>query len=323
MMATRLPPLTALRSFEAAARHLSFTKAADELAVTQAAVSYQIRQLEDHLGQSVFTRHTRRLELTPAGEDLRAAVADALARIRAAVDRLAARRNDKVLAITTLPTFAGQWLVPRLGHFQYLRPDIAVRLDSSTRLTDMARGEFDVAIRSGKGDWPDVVAERLIAFTVTPALSPLAAARIGGVREPADLLRLPALDSQHPDDRRLWREWFRLAGMEVENLPPGPQFDMHVITGTAAASGQGVALVCPAFFAADIAAGRLVLPFPDRLLTTDWDYWLVYAPHRANEPAIRAFRDWITGEVSACAGQCASIGHGGAPFPTRPAPAGG
>jgi len=313
-VARRLPPLNALRTFDAAARHLSFTKAAEELAVTQAAVSYQIRQLEDHVGQKLFERLTRRLDLTPAGEELAAAVADAFERIRASVDRLVARRDDQVLAITTLPTFAGQWLVPRLGHFQLLRPDLAVRLDSSVGMADLARGEFDIAIRSGKGPWPGARAERLLPFELTPALAPGLLDRLGPVRTAADLLAMPFLDSQHPDDRVHWRSWLNLAGVEVDRLPPGPQYDMHGMTGQAAAMGQGVALICPVFFAADIAAGRLVLPFPELRLRTDWDYWLVYLERRAEEPAIRAFRDWILSEVAACAGQCGMAAVAGPPL---------
>lgn len=305
-MSRRLPPLNALRTFEAAARHLSFTKAAEELAVTQAAVSYQVRQLEEHVGRELFRRLTRKLELTPAGQELHGAVAEALDRIRATVNRLAERGESKVLSVTTLPTFASQWLVPRLGHFQIRRPDLAVRLDANPRMGDLEY-EYDVALRSGKGRWPGVVAERLQDFTLTPALSPRLAERAGGIREPRDLLSLPFLDSQHPDDKAWWRDWFRLAGVEVGELPSGTQYDMHGMTGQAAAMGQGVALLCPLFFAADIAAGRLLLPFPRLVLHTGNAYWLAYSEKRADEPKIQAFREWILSEVNACAGQCGMV----------------
>lgn len=303
----RLPPLNALRAFASAARHLSFTKAADELAVTQAAVSYQVRQLEEHIGRDLFRRLTRRLELTPAGIELQAAVDDAFDRIRGTVARLTEAQQDKVLAVTSLFTFATQWLVPRLGHFQLLRPDLAVRLDSSTTLADLDL-DFDVALRSGSGSgsgrWPGVRAEWLMDFTLTPALSPLLADRAGGLREPADLLRLPLLDCQHPEDIAWWRNWFAQAGVRVDRLPGGPQFDKHGVTAQAAAMGQGVALVCPALFGADIAAGRLVLPFPDLMYRTDRSYWLACSERRADEPKIKAFRDWVFSEINACAGQC-------------------
>lgn len=299
----RLPPLNALRAFAAAARHLSFTRAADELAVTQAAVSYQIRQLEEHIGRDLFRRLTRKLELTPAGLELQAAVDDAFDRIRGTVARLTEAQEDKVLAVTTLPTFASNWLVPRLGHFQLQRPDLAVRLDSSVALGDLQH-EFDIAIRSGNGQWPGVVAEKLVEFQLTPALNPLLAERAGGIRRPADLATLPLLDCQHPEDIAFWRHWFTLAGCAIDQLNRGMQFDVHGVTGQAAAMGQGVALVCPAFFGPDIAAGRLVLPFPQIMLKTNRSYWLAYAEKRADEPKIKAFRDWILSEVNACAGQC-------------------
>ncbi|SNR89855.1 MULTISPECIES: transcriptional regulator GcvA [unclassified Azospirillum] len=299
----RLPPLNALRAFASAARYLSFTKAADELAVTQAAISYQVRQLEEHIGRELFRRLTRRLELTPAGLELQAAVDDAFDRIRSTVARLTEATENKVLAVTCMFTFATQWLVPRLGHFQLLRPDLAVRLDSSVRVGDLET-EFDIAIRAGSGRWPGVRAEWLMDFTLTPAVSPQMLERAGGVREPADLLRLPLLDCQHPEDILWWRQWFALAGVKVDKLPGGPQFDVHGVTAQAAAMGQGVALVCPALFGADIAAGRLVLPFPDIMYRTDRFYWLACSERRADEPKIRAFRDWIFSEINACAGQC-------------------
>lgn len=306
-MDRRLPPLNALRTFESAARHLSFTKAADELSVTQAAVSYQIRQLEEHIGRDLFRRLTRKLELTPAGLELQGAVEDAFDRIRSTMHKLTDAAQDKVLAVTTLPTFASHWLVPRLGHFQLRRPDLAVRLDSSVGLADL-HSQYDVGIRAGLGRWPGLTAEKLVDFTLTPALSPILAERAGGIRHPSDLANLPLLDYDHPEDVRFWHEWFAMAGVPIDKLRGGAQYDMHSITGQAAVMGQGVALVCAAFFAADIAAGRLILPFTDRVLQTTRSYWLVYSERRADEPKIKAFRDWILSEVSACAGQCGALG---------------
>ncbi|WP_119677563.1 transcriptional regulator GcvA [Indioceanicola profundi] len=306
-MASRLPPLTALRTFEAAARHLSFTRAADELAVTQAAVSFQIRQLEEHIGVSLFRRMTRRLELTPQGRELATAMTDALDRIRGAVERLQVTPDSGILSISALPTFAAQWLVPRMGQFNILHPGVAVRLDASSRLVDLERGEFDVAIRAGHGAWPGLVAERLMALELTPALAPGLLERAGSIERPADLLKLSFLDSQDPVDQTWWRQWFALSGTPVDRLPSGSQYDTQLITGHAACMGQGVALICPIFFAGDIAAGRLVLPFPDLVLETGVAYWLVYAERRREDPKIRSFRDWIRTEVSACAGQCATV----------------
>ncbi len=306
-MDRRLPPLNALRAFESAARHLSFTKAADELAVTQAAVSYQIRQLEEHIGRELFRRLTRKLELTPAGLELQVAVEDAFDRIRSTMHKLTDAAEDKVLSVTTLPTFASHWLVPRLGHFQLRHPDLAVRLDSSVGLCDL-NSQFDIAIRSGMGQWPGMVAEPLVEYTLTPVLSPILAERVGGIRHPSDLAGLPLLDYAHHEDVRYWHLWFALADVAVDRLRTGPQYDVQAITGQAAVMGQGVALVCPAFFAADIAAGRLVVPFPDLILRTDRSYWLVCSQRRIDEPKIKAFRDWILSEVAACTGQCGALG---------------
>lgn len=306
-MDRRLPPLNGLRTFEAAARHLSFTKAADELAVTQAAVSYQIRQLEEHIGRDLFRRLTRRLELTPVGVELQAAVTDAFDRIRATMHKLTDAGDDKVLSVTTLPTFAAQWLVPRMGHFQLRRPDLAVRLDSSVGLGDLDH-QFDIAIRSGHGKWPGVVATPLLEYRLTPVISPVLADRLGGIRHPADLAGLPLLDYDSGEDIRFWHQWFALAGITLDRVRSGPQYDTQSITGQAAMMGQGVALVCPAFFAAEIASGRLMVPFPDLVLTTERFYWLVCSQRRVDEPKIKAFRDWILSEVSACEGQCGALG---------------
>ncbi|ACJ00795.1 transcriptional regulator GcvA [Rhodospirillum centenum] len=302
-MTRRLPPLNALRAFEAAARRLSFTHAAAELGVTQAAVSYQIRLLEEHVRQPLFRRLTRRLELTEAGRDLAEAVADGFQRIGGAVERLTERRAGTVLSISTLQTFASQWLVPRLGHFQVLHPEIAVRLDASPRMVDLER-EFDVAIRNGRGDWPGLAADKVIDLSVAPVLSPALLERTGGLAGPADLLRLPLLDTVDPDDRRLWLGWFRQAGVPVEaaDLPASIQFDTQQFSGQAAMMGQGVAMVCPAFFGPEIAAGRLVPPFPGLLFDTGDAFWVVSSRRRAQEPDIRAFRAWVLSEVTACAG---------------------
>lgn len=303
----RLPPLTALRAFEAAARHLSFTKAAAELSVTQAAVSYQIRQLEEHVGRPMFRRLTRRLELTPEGEEFHAAVTDAFDRIRAAAERLAERRDGVVLSISTLHSFAGHWLVPRLGHFQLRHPDIAVRLECSNSFVNLDR-DFDIGIRSGDGRWSGTTAVKLMDYAVTPLLSPALVERAGGLRQLADLLKLPLLDTQHAEDRRLWLDWFAAAGVPVSTLPSGTQFDTQHMSAQAAMMGQGAALICPTFFGPELASGRLVAPFPRHQLRPGTAYWLVTSDRRGEEAKIKAFRDWILSEVTACAGQCGDLG---------------
>ncbi|RVA21731.1 LysR family transcriptional regulator, partial [Mesorhizobium sp. M7A.F.Ca.CA.004.11.2.1] len=189
----QLPPLQAIRVFEAVARHLSFTKAASELAMTQAAVSYQIKVLEERVGAPLFLRRPRQIALTEAGQRLAPAVSEAFAILGQAY--AAARGGaDGLLCVTTVLTFASNWLAHRLGSFQIAHPALAVRLETSSRLTDFAREDTDIAIRSGGGKWPGLEAHKLLDADFTPMLSPKLAATIGGVREPADLLRLPILD---------------------------------------------------------------------------------------------------------------------------------
>ncbi|RWX64558.1 LysR family transcriptional regulator, partial [Mesorhizobium sp. M4B.F.Ca.ET.089.01.1.1] len=254
----QLPPLAAIRVFEAVARHLSFTKAAAELGMTQAAASYQIKLLEERVGSPLFLRKPKQIVLTEAGQRLAPAVSEAFALLSGAY--AAARGGaDGVLCVSTLLTFASNWLARHLGSFQVAHPSLAVRLDTSNRLVDFAREDIDIAIRSGGGTWPGVDVHRLFNADFTPVLSPELAASIGGVREPADLLRLPILD---PGDI-WWRDWFTAAGLPVEELARRPNTSMgaQAYEANAAIAGQGVAIVTRALFKAELADGRLIQPF--------------------------------------------------------------
>jgi LysR family glycine cleavage system transcriptional activator len=288
-----LPPLTAVRAFEAAARHQSFTKAAEELGMTQAAVSYQVKLLEDRLGKSLFHRLPKKVELSETGRRLAPAVASAFHGLHAAFAELR-ETDDAVLAITAVHTFATNWLVPRLGAFQQLHPEIAVRIDLSSRRVDFTREEFDIGIRGGGGEWPGLISHQLIPIAFTPLCSPDFLARHGPWRCPADMLRAPRLDAHD----EWWRLWCRAAG--IADLPAtvasNVSLDVQSLLGTAAIAGQGVAMLMPAFFAGDLAAGRLVQPFA-LTATDDTAYWLVYPETRKNVRKIRAFRDWIQGEL--------------------------
>jgi LysR family transcriptional regulator, glycine cleavage system transcriptional activator len=298
-LAPRLPPLAALRVFEAAARHLSFTKAAAELGMTQAAVSYQIKQLEDRAGTSLFRRLTRRLELTDAGQRLAAPVSDALGRL---ADAFAAIRTeeDRVLKITALHTFASTWLVPRLGRFERVHPELSVWLDSSNRIVDLIGEGVDLAIRSGHGEWPGLVAERLMPVTLTPMASPALLAGIGGVTEPGDLLKLPLFR----EDDDAWETWFAEIGHPVAaGVARGSRFDTQPMLARAAIEGQGVALLNPSFFADELEAGRLVQPFQHRLHSKRSYFFLVYPAARRNQPKIKAFRDWLLAELATETGE--------------------
>jgi len=290
---SKLPPLSAIRAFEAAARHESFTKAADELGMTQAAVSYQVKLLEDRVGAPLFLRQARRVVLSEAGKRLAPPVAEAFQRLHAAFTVLR-ETAEGVLAVTAVHTFATNWLVPRMGAFQVAHPDIAVRLDVSSRNVDFGREDFDVGIRGGRGSWPGLKAHALLPVRFTPLCSPDLLARYGPLAGPTDLARVPRLFAHD----EWWEYWFKAAGIPAPPpaVPSTLSVEVQSMLGTAAASGQGVAMLMPAFFAADIAAGRLVQPFD--LLATDGDsYWLVCSQERQNVPKIRAFREWILAEV--------------------------
>jgi len=291
---SRLPPLAAIRVFEVAARHLSFTRAAAELGMTQAAVSYQIKQLEDRVGTALFRRLTRKLELTETGLRLVGPVANALAQLAEAF-AAARAEEDGSLKITTLHTFAANWLVPRLGRFNQAYPHYNVWLDTSMRMVDLVAEQVDIGIRVGLGEWPGLAADRLMPVMVTPMASPALVASIGRIEQPLDILKLPMFR----EDDESWEAWFQAAGHVV---PPGVargiRLDNQQMMGRAAVEGQGVALLNPPFFAEELKAGRLIQPFPD-MLVSPRNYFLVYPRVRQHQPKIQAFRDWILGEVAA------------------------
>jgi LysR family glycine cleavage system transcriptional activator len=288
-----LPPLNTFRVFEAAARHLSFTQAASELGMTQAAVSYQIKLLEDRLGVALFRRLTRQLALTDAGQKLSPVVTETFQRLRTAISDLT-EGAEGVLSISSINTFATNWLVPRLGRFQVAQPKIAVRLEASPRLVDFAREDFDVGIRGGAGRWPGLVAVPLMTVELSPMVAPALLAKVGGVTRPRDLLQLPLLA---PDEEN-WERWFDAAGEPVQLQPTGPfsTFETQHMLGQAAMSGQGVALLTVGMFGDEIDQGRLVQPFPISV-RLEQAYFLVYPESRANTPKIRAFEDWIVAEL--------------------------
>jgi LysR family glycine cleavage system transcriptional activator len=289
-----LPPLQAVRVFEAVARHLSFTKAAQELGMTQAAASYQIKVLEERIGAPLFLRRPKQIELTEPGQRLAPAVSEAFSILSQAY--AAARGGaDGLLCVTTVLTFASNWLAQHLGSFQLAHPALAVRLDTSSRLTDFAREDVDLAIRSGAGKWPGLEAHKLLDADFTPMLSPKLAASIGGVKEPADLLRLPILD---PGDI-WWSRWFEAAGVTGHDLAkrPGSSMGAQAYEANAAMAGHGVAILTRALFKNELADGRLIQPF-DLVGDDGHAYWLVYPTARRNVPKIRAFRDWILAEIA-------------------------
>ncbi len=290
-MTLRLPSLTALRMFEATARHLSFTKAARELNVTQAAVSHQLRALEVQLGIKLFQRSTRRLTLTPAGQRLLPAVCDAFETLGRAVADIG--RGERLLSITTTPSFGARWLAPRLGRFAAAHPDIEISVRHSTAVLDLNREAIDLAIRWGKGRWPGVEAELIGPSAVVLVTTPAYAKRLG-LKTPADVARATLL---HDETREDWTEWLLVAGLDRSIARRGILFDDENAMIQSALNGQGLALMAHSIAAADLAAKRLVSPF-DLSLGEGYGYYLVYQTQALVRPKVAAFRDFLMGEAA-------------------------
>lgn len=288
-----IPPLAALRAFEAVARHLSFTRAAEELGMTQAAVSYQIRLLEERLGAALFLRKPRGIALTETGARFARPTIDAFDLLR---ETYAAPAADAVstLSISTVPTFAGAWLSQRLGKFQISHPNLAVRLETSDDLVDFGREDISVAIRGGDGNWPGLESHHLMDIEYAPMLAPELARR-HELRQPADLLKLPLLDIVDPN----WSVWMQQAGVPAPACPPraGLTLSTDLHEARAALAGYGVALLTPRFFRLELATGALIQPFP-LVARNGRGYWLVYPPGRRNRPEIRQFRAFLRDEIA-------------------------
>lgn len=290
-MADHIPPLAAIRVFEAAARLMSFTRAAEELGMTQAAVSYQIKLLEERVGEPLFLRRPRQLVLTEIGQRLAPEMSRAFEILREAFADLA--RDEGTLIVNTMHTFASQWLAPRLGTFQLMHPQLAVRLETTSRIVDFTREEVDLVVRAGKGAWPGLVAHKLLDVRFTAMMSPKLAAR---VKEPADILELPLLDSKDP----WWVTWLNAYGLPTDVLErqTAPSLNMQALDAEAAMADMGVALLTPAYYRQELASGRLVQPF-DLIIDEGNGYWLAYPESRRNVPKIKKFRDWIVAEAEA------------------------
>jgi len=295
----RLPPLAAIRAFEAAARTENFTAAAAELGMTQAAVSYQVKSLEERLGAPLFVREKGRARLTSLGARLLPALSSAFDAIETA---FASHRqeDESLLTVTTTHTFANTWLAWVLGAFQMEHPDLAVRLSTSNDLVDLRSGDADIAIRAGRGEWDGVEKHKLFDVDFTPMASPACMAeaqrRLGRPPEPVDLLHLPLISPQDS----WWEQWFRDWGVELDGRPQprgGLRLDNQANEGHAAMGGQGFALMTPFLWVNDVAQGRLVMPFPEKLSRRGWSYWLVYPAERRLAPKIKRFREWLLAEM--------------------------
>jgi LysR family transcriptional regulator of beta-lactamase len=278
--------LNTLRAFEASARHLNFTRAADELCVTQAAVSHQVKALEAHLGKGLFRRTTRGLVLTDEGALLAPVVADALGRVSSALDAISGEGIREVLTIGVVGTFALGFLLERLPEFRALHPAIDVRLSTNNNAVDLWTESFDFAIRFGNGSWHGVVAELLMRAPMTPMCSPAIAAELA---DPRDLARFPLLRSYRQQD---WPAWFEAAG--VSALPVGgPMFDASHLMAVAAMRGIGVALLPLPMFTRELASGQLLAPFTIKVDLGA--YCLTRLASRSVTEGMAKFQDWLTG----------------------------
>jgi len=285
-------PLASIRVFEAAARLKSFTRAAEELGMTQAAVSWQIKALEGRLGQSLFRRLPREVQPTEGGERLSRAATEAMTLLRRAVSDLT-EADEHILSITTVATLATQWLAPRLGGFQLANPGLAVRLDTNPALLDLSRESFDVGIRSGHGDWPGLESQLLMPSVFTPLCSPTMAERLA-LAEPGDLLEAPRIGME-----KEWAAWFAAAGVATPSRASARlTADYQVLEVAAALGDQGVALASPILFEREIRAGLLVRPFR-QTVSFHTGYFLVWPEGRGRSPKIKRFREWLMAQAHA------------------------
>jgi LysR family glycine cleavage system transcriptional activator len=291
----RLPPLNALKAFEATARHLSVSRAARDLGVTPGAVSQQVRILEEHAGAPLFRREGGAMALTDLGLLLQPLLREAFEQLGRAADVIYGPSGRRSLSISVPPSFAVKWLVPRMAGFSAEHPDIEVWISADMQLADVAGGRVDVAVRYGRGDYAGVRSETLLDAGVIPVCSPQLVSGADGLRRPEDLarqtlihVRRSAIEEPRPD----WPVWLASRGLSRINADAGPRFDQTALAIDAAIYGRGVTLAPRAFVADDLASGRLVAPFADGYLASDLAYHLL-TRRQASRTEARVFTDWI------------------------------
>jgi LysR family glycine cleavage system transcriptional activator len=289
MAAYRLPPLNALRAFEATARHLSVKNAAEELCVTPGAVSQMLKALELHLGVKLFRRVNRGIFLTDAGQGYLPPVRNAFRQIADASRRVAVAADTGTLTVSATPFFASAWLVPRLKQFQDAHPDIDLQVVTSNALVDFSQDGVDVAVRHGLGRYPGLCSDRVVAVEIVPVAAPMLVARLGVPARPAELTRWPHV---HDAERKGWHLWFQAQGIDEIGPPRGPSFDDSGLLLKAVLTGQGAGLLPAAMVALDLAEGRLV-KLADAGRLEAFAYYLVYPDIGRVRPKVAAFRAWI------------------------------
>ncbi len=298
-MSIRFPPMAALRALEAAARHSSYTHAAEELFVTQSAISHQIKHIEALWGVKLFERRGRRIIPTQAGHALAPVVRDFIRRISATLEEITEKNEGpSALRVTLLQSFAFKWLVPRLGHFNREHPDIDIWISTSDELVVFDSKTADVGIRLGYGNWGNLYEEPLLSEYIFPVCSPHFLEEYGTPKNPEDLLNLPLLRRNAVDILQRWRDWFKDAEVLVKKMPKGTQFPQTSLALQAAIDDQGVALARSAHVLDDVKAGRLVRLFPEIKSKSNVSYFFVCVLGRETEPQIAAFRDWLKREAA-------------------------
>jgi LysR family glycine cleavage system transcriptional activator len=313
-MATRLPPLNALKAFEAAARHLSVKKAAIELNVTPAAVSHQIRTLEEYLGIQLFHRYNRALELTDAARACLPKLREGFGCLAQAVERLRTHQSGGVLTVSAAPSFAARWLMPRLHRFIAAHQEIDVRVSARMRRVSVdGKGDVaeratveawledsDIALLYGRGNYPGLRVHKLLDLSITPICSPKLLEGEHALREPADLVHYMLLHDDTGDlydNEAFWGVWLTAAGVEGVDWKRGPHFSHAVLALEAALDAVGVVATMPVLAAEELAAGRLVTPFPLRVPLAS-AYYLVSDEGASSRPAVALFRDWLLEEAT-------------------------
>jgi len=290
-MPRTLPPLEMFRFFEAAARHLNFTRAAEEMHVTHGAVSQRIKRLEAHLGAPLFRRSGRRMLLTDEGSRLLERVQAAINEIAEGVESIRPGNGEQILTISTVPCFAAYWLLPRLAHFNEHHPDIQVNVRAALSLTNFTRDGVDMAVRFGTGTWTGLKSIKLYDEELVPVCSP---AFRGGLlpRAPGDLLKVPLLH----DDRQPWSMWFEAVGLNYRDAGIGPRYSDQSLLYPAAIAGLGVALARASLVKGDLESGRLVRLF-SRSVPTKYSYFIVYPPGSEGLGKIKVFQRWLLEQV--------------------------
>lgn len=293
-MASKLPPLNALRVFEASARQLSFTRAAEELFVTQAAVSHQIKALEEFIGIKLFVRKNRALLLTEEGQSYYLDIKDVFNNIQEATEKLFARGEKGAITVCLQPSFAIQWLVPRLNAFSNLHPDIDVRIKAVEQSDGLLTEDVDIAIYYGRGTWSNVSIDKLHQEYLIPVCSPLIFSKSKPLKKIEDLVNHTLL---HDASRKDWKRWFKKVGVKGANVNHGPIFSHSAMVVQAAVHGQGVALAHSAFAKPDIDSGRLICPF-NKVLVSKNSHYIVCREHQRDLGKISAFREWVLDTVA-------------------------